>query len=205
MKNMWNERYAHESYAYGIDPNDFFKKMVDNGTLTGEILKPTEGEGRNAVYASKNGLDVTAFDLSEEGKKKALKLAKIEQVEIKYEVGEFFKLPLIKHTFDSAALIYAHFPPQILSSYYKKIGQMIRLGGHVVIEGFSLGNLELREKNTEIGGPDNPEMLFTVASIKKDFPNFSIVQLEEVEVELQEGQYHNGIGKVIRFVGQKNK
>ncbi|MFT6941536.1 MAG: hypothetical protein ACJASN_003037, partial [Cyclobacteriaceae bacterium] len=27
--------------------------------------------------------------------------------------------------------------------------------------------------------------------------------LEEVKIELKEGQFHNGTGKVIRFVGKK--
>ena len=41
----------------------------------GKILFVCEGEGRNAVYAAQKNWDVTAFDLSEEGKNKALNLA----------------------------------------------------------------------------------------------------------------------------------
>ena len=46
-------------------------------------------------------------------------------------------------------------------------------------------------------------MLFSEDSIKKDFPDFEIIQLEEVTIELHEGKFHNGTGKVIRFVGKK--
>jgi len=46
-------------------------------------------------------------------------------------------------------------------------------------------------------------MLFSKETIKENFPNFEILQLEEVEVELQEGLYHNGLGSVLRFVGRK--
>jgi hypothetical protein len=35
------------------------------------MLLPLEGEGRNAFYAAKTGLEVTAFDISREGKNKA--------------------------------------------------------------------------------------------------------------------------------------
>ena len=48
-------------------------------------------------------------------------------------------------------------------------------------------------------------MLFSVDSIKNDFPDFEIIKLEEVEIELGEGIYHNGLGKVVRFVGRKSK
>jgi len=38
---------------------------------------------------------------------------------------------------------------------------------------------------------------------KADFANCDIIELEEKEIELQEGLFHNGVGSVIRFVGRK--
>ena len=113
MKEIWDNRYRDIEYAYGEKPNVFFKETLDNLNLKDSIILPAEGEGRNAVYAAKRGLDVTAFDISIEGKNKALDLAKKENVEINYEVGEFFELNLVKDSYDCAALIYAHFPPTI--------------------------------------------------------------------------------------------
>ena len=202
VKEMWNSRYAEETYAYGMDPNIFFKETIDK-LQPGKILFAAEGEGRNAVYAAKKDWNVTAFDISEEAKKKALQLATKENTDINYEVGSLFDLPLTKETYDSAVLIFAHFPTPILSSYHKKIGELINPNGILILEGFSKGHLKLREENPKVGGPNKIEMLFSVESIKKDFPNFEILQLEEVEIELNEGIYHNGTGKVIRFVGRK--
>lgn len=203
MKEMWNSRYGNSEYAYGIAPNEFFKTIINQQNLTGKILLPAEGEGRNAVYAAKKGLDVFAFDTSIEGKKKAEQLAAKEGVTINYEVGEFFNLNLIKEEFDAAALIYAHFPPSILSKYYQKVGELIKPNGLLILEGFSTNHLEFRAANPKVGGPNKLEMLFSEETIKTNFPNFQIIQLDEVEVELNEGLYHNGIGKVIRFVGRK--
>ena len=115
MESMWDNRYANENYAYGTNPNNFFKEILDSLRITGNILLPAEGEGRNAVYAAKKGLKAYAFDISEEGRKKALKLAKKENVEINYEVGDFNDLSLINEKFDAAGLIYAHFTPPLLS------------------------------------------------------------------------------------------
>lgn len=205
MKEMWDSRYSSEDYAYGISPNNFFKYAIDKFELTGKILLPAEGEGRNAVYAAKNGLSVTAFDISKEGKRKALKLAEKENVEINYEVGNFFELDIINEQYDCAALIYAHFPPPILSSYYKKIAELVKPAGYIILEGFSTGHLELRKQNPKVGGPDKLEMLFSEDAIKSYFSDFEIIHLEEVEIELNEGEFHNGIGKVIRFVGKKQR
>ena len=46
-------------------------------------------------------------------------------------------------------------------------------------------------------------MLFSKESIQQDFSDFEIVLLEEVQIELKEGEFHNGIGSVIRFIGRK--
>jgi len=203
MKEMWDERYRSKRYAYGTAPNVFFKSSLEKYLLEGSILLPAEGEGRNAVYAAQLGLDVTAFDISEEGRKKALRLAKSHNVDINYKVGDFLEMDFSEKSFDVAALIYAHFSPEFLSSYHKKIARLIKPNGMIILEGFSKNNLPLREKNPKIGGPKNLEMLFSSETIRKEFPNFEILELEEVETELNEGDFHIGIAKVIRFVGKK--
>ncbi|MFQ3174656.1 MAG: hypothetical protein ACI8W0_001780, partial [Flavobacterium sp.] len=47
------------------------------------------------------------------------------------------------------------------------------------------------------------EILFSIDEIKSDFPNYEIIELAEMEIELNEGLYHNGKGSVIRFFGRK--
>lgn len=201
-REIWDKKYSQYEYAYGTNPNEFLKSVLDTFP-SGSILLPAEGEGRNAVYAALKGFEVTAFDISSEGKKKALRLAKTANVNFDYQVGDFLKMDFVENSFDAAALIFAHFPPNILSTYHKKIGSLVKPEGFVIMEGFSTNNLVIREKNPEIGGPNMLEMLFSVESIKEDFPEFEIVELEEVETELNEGAYHNGTAKVIRFIGKK--
>ncbi|MFK7933722.1 MAG: class I SAM-dependent methyltransferase [Saprospiraceae bacterium] len=203
MKDFWNLRYQEEGYAYGIDPNTFFKDSLEKLNLSGRILLPAEGEGRNAVYAAKKGLEVHAFDLSEAGKSKAERLAKQEGVTINYEVGELEQLELSHKTYNAAALIFAHFPPPILQTYHQKIATLIQPNGILLLEGFSKDHLEIRQANPQVGGPRSLEMLFSKDQIREDFVAFDPLVLEEVEVELKEGKYHNGIGKVVRFIGRK--
>lgn len=61
MEAFWNNRYKEKEFAYGIAPNQFFKESINKLKIKGTILLPAEGEGRNAVYAAKKGLKVTAF------------------------------------------------------------------------------------------------------------------------------------------------
>ena len=203
MKEFWDERYRAEGYSYGTQPNEFFKETLQKYQPTGKILLPAEGEGRNAIYAAKQGLQVYAFDTSPEGRKKALRLAAQEQVEIDYEVGDFFQLDLVNRQYDVIALIYAHFSPELLSKYHARLATLLKPGGLLILEGFSLGNLELRAADPRIGGPPVPEMLFSVESIGNDFSVLEPVLLREELVQLNEGKYHNGEGKVIRFLGRK--
>jgi hypothetical protein len=54
-----------------------------------------------------------------------------------------------------------------------------------------------------VGGPKDLDMLFSIDEIKADFSNYEFLELEEKEIELNEGIYHNGTGSVIRFVARK--
>ena len=205
MKEMWNERYSSNEYAYGTDPNVFFKTTIEKHKIKGRLLLPGEGEGRNAVFAAQQGLEVIAFDISEEGKKKALRLAELHNVNFKYEVNDFLNMDFAESWFDAAAIIHAHFPPSISSTYHKKISRLITANGLLILEGFSKNNLPLRIKNPQIGGPNKIEMLYSKEEIMKDFSDFEVLQLEEVEIELNEGKYHKGIAKMIRFLGKKKE
>ena len=75
----WNDRYSKDEFAYGEQPNNYLKEQLQK-LDAGAILFPAEGEGRNAVFAAKLGWTVSAFDISVEGKKKALLLAEINKV-----------------------------------------------------------------------------------------------------------------------------
>ncbi len=202
MKDKWNERYANEAYAYGIKPNNYLAQCLEKFT-SGKILFAAEGEGRNAVYAAQNAWSVSAFDISQEGKKKADKLAAELNVSINYQVGDYKLMGFEKNQFDAIALIYAHFPAAIKSIIHRDLIEYLKPGGVVIFEAFGKNNLALKQKNPAIGGPDDINMLFSTEELMSDFQNFEIINLEEIEVELQEGLYHNGIGSVVRFLGIK--
>lgn len=198
----WNNRYRENEYAFGKAPNVYLKEQLEK-LKTGRILFAAEGEGRNAVYAAGLGWESSAFDISAEGKKKADMLAKSVNLSIDYQIGELSTLNYVKEYFDAISLIYAHFPSDIKSSYHKKLDELLRKGGVIIFEAFSKNHIKYRVENPKVGGPKDIKSLFSIEEIKSDFKNYEIIELEEKEIELSEGLYHNGKGSVIRFVGIK--
>ena len=198
----WNDRYSKEGFAYGDQPNDYLKEQL-NKLIAGKILFPAEGEGRNAVFAAKLGWKVSAFDISKEGKKKALQFAQVSNVSIDYQVGELQKLNYTSNQFDAIALVYAHFPAEIKSPYHKMLTKFLCKGGAIIFEAFSKKHLDYISRDEKMGGPRDSASLFSIEEIKSDFANCEFIELEEKEIELREGAFHQGLGSVIRFVGRK--
>lgn len=202
MKEKWDARYSEGGFAYGKEPNVFFKEWLPK-LEAGTILMPADGEGRNGVFAAMKGWAVTSLDLSEEGKTKALTLAKEQGVELNYLVGDLAALSFDKASFDAIGLIYAHFGADNKSALHEQLDKYLKVGGHVIFEAFSKKHLELRKQNPKVGGPNNIDTLFSKEEIRNDFKNYEVLLLEEQEIELNEGKYHIGKGSVIRFVGKK--
>jgi len=200
--DRWNERYSTDEFAYGTQPNQFLKEQLEK-LKPGKILFPAEGEGRNAVFAAKLGWTVSAFDISDAGRNKAMQLAAAYKVTIDYQVGALESLDYHAEQFDAIALIYAHFPADIKSHYHKTLDHFLRNGGTVIFEAFSKRHLDYLARNENVGGPKDIASLFSIEEIQSDFANYEIISLEEKEIDLHEGLFHNGTGSVIRFVGRK--
>ncbi|MBX7182295.1 MAG: class I SAM-dependent methyltransferase [Bacteroidia bacterium] len=199
---FWNNRYQEQVFAYGEEPNEFLADELRK-LKPGKILFAAEGEGRNAVFAAELGWEVWAFDQSKEGQKKAIELANKRGVKINYLVGDASEINWDFSSFDAIALIYSHLPPSIRTTFHLRSIDLLKNEGHIIMEGFSLNNLEYVAKNPAIGGPKNPDFLFSIAMVEQDFHTLQTLVLEEVEIELHEGVYHNGTGCVIRYIGKK--
>ncbi|UII29900.1 class I SAM-dependent methyltransferase [Fulvivirga ulvae] len=198
----WDDRFSTKDYAYGKQPNNYLKEQLQQLEV-GKILFAAEGEGRNAICAASLGWEVSAFDISLEGKNKALQLANEYGVSLDYQIGQLPELGYKDEQFDVIALIYAHFPAHIKSDYHKLLDKYLVTGGTVIFEAFSKSHLEYRLKNEKAGGPRDIESLFSVEELRSDFADYEIIAMEEKEVTLSEGLYHNGKSSVIRFVGRK--
>ncbi len=197
MKAFWNQRYDEPEYAYGTQPNLFFKDQLDQLT-PGKLLMPAEGEGRNAVYAAGKGWEVTAFDSSSSGQKKALQLAQEKKVTLNYVVADALEIVFPEASFDAVGLIFVHLPPDLRSIFHQKVVSWLKPGGTLILEGFSTDQL-----HHPSGGPREPAMLFSTAILREDFGTLQSLHIEEMITTLDEGRYHVGSAAVIRAVGTR--
>ena len=203
MNEFWNARYARQEYAYGTEPNVFFKQELDKLPVSGAILLPAEGEGRNAVYAAGQGWKVTGFDFSIEARKKAMSLAASKGVNIDYLIRDINNVVFTENSFDALGLIYVHPIPAHKSTIIKNLTSFLKPGGHVIMEVFSKGHTTYQKANPDAGGPKDPDRFYSTEEIELMFENFEINTLEEQVVELAEGQFHKGEAAVLRFTGIK--
>lgn len=202
--DFWDERYSVSKYVYGEHPNSYLKEQLKNLPV-GSILFVGEGEGRNGVYAAKLGWKVSAYDLSVEGKKKADRLARKHNVQVDYKVGELHELDYQKEQFDAIAVIFTHFHSKLRASMHTELSGYLRPGGYIIMEVFSKKQIDYQVEGDSGGGPKNIDMLYTLEDIQSDFENFKFVELQETKKYLMEGDHHNGLSSVIRFVGIKTE
>jgi SAM-dependent methyltransferase len=197
MMEFWDQRYDVEEYVYGKEPNAFFKDQLD-ALHPGKILLPGEGEGRNAVYAAKRGWEVTAFDVSIEGKKKALRLASEVEVSIQYDLFSYLEYSNQGKLFDVIGLFFTHQPHDLRSEFHRNLQEMLNPGGLIIMEAF-----HKKQIHRDSGGPQNIDYLFDEQELLSDFSQLEILKLEVLTRKLDEGIFHQGEAEVIQFLGQK--
>lgn len=202
MKDFWNARYQAEAYAYGVCPSMFFSAEISKWN-PGKALFPAEGEGRNAVFAATLGWEVVAFDLSESGRDKALKLAAQSGVMIDYSVAALEEFDAEAASFDALVLVYAHFPAANRKAFHQKLAGYLKPGGLLLVEGFSKQHQQYQAVNDKAGGPKDLSMLFSKEELLEDFEGFDCRLLQDDVVQLNEGLYHVGESAVVRLVATK--
>ncbi len=197
MSEFWDERYSQEKYVYGILPNEFFKEQL---TLlnTGKILMLGEGEGRNAVYAAKNGWKVDAVDSSKEGRKKALRLAERNHVTINYNIVSLSDFVPKKSFYDAVGIIFIHLDKKLSKLVHKRAIDALKPNGKIIMEVFEKDQL-----GKPSGGPQNLDLLYSIEDIQKNFSSLYKEILTKENIILSEGEFHSGEGVVIRLVGTK--
>jgi SAM-dependent methyltransferase len=196
-KQFWDDRYSSGNYIYGTQPNRFFKNQLDE-LEPGHLLLPAEGEGRNAIYAAREGWKVDAFDISKKGRKKALELAKRNHVAINYTISKYNEFEIETEAYDAIALVYAHLHKSKRKDIHKTLIEGLKPGGHLILEAFSKEQL-----GNDSGGPQDLDMLYDLDELRKDFEDLQIKHADSTEIELKEGMHHEGTANVIRILAMK--
>lgn len=199
MSDFWNARFKDEEYYYGVEPNEFYKSVID-AMPVGKLWVPGAGEGRDAVYAATIGWESYAFDASEMGMGKAMQLAQSKNVSINYACMDAADVDASPNTFNAIAMIYFHLPMPLRRIFHSKCVAALKPGGIIIIEAFH----PLQLKNTS-GGPKDIGLLYTLEDLKQDFTDLDIVIAKQEQIHLNEGKHHVGLADVVRCVFKKKQ
>lgn len=192
----WDERYAEPELAYGDAPNDFLR--AQGSTLRGPVLCLAEGQGRNAVYLAKLGLEVTAVDQSAVGLACAEQLAARNGVSIRTAVADLGAFDLGEERWGAIISIFAHVPAHIRKAVHGKVAAALKPGGLFLLEAYRPEQLGLGT-----GGPQNIALMMTAAELRDELTGLDWLEGAEVEREIREGVYHNGLSRTIQLVARK--
>lgn len=196
MKAFWDKRYQAFELVYGIKPNEYLKAKLPK--KTGSILLPGDGQGRNALFAAKQGWLVTAFDYSSTAKLQADKLFSKHNVNVDFQTLSYQDCIFEEETFDCIALIYNHMPSSFRKEVHQKYISFLKPNGILILEAFSKKQLPLNS-----GGPKNSDFLFDTNTIENDFKILETLELHEMQTILDEGEFHKGKAEIIRYIGRK--
>jgi tellurite methyltransferase len=134
----WDNKYATEKYLFGREAIPFLRDHVDL-LPKGPVLDLAMGEGRNGVFLAAQGYQVTGVDISEEGLKKAQALATERGVTLKTVVADLDTYDIPPNTFDVIICTY-----YLQRDLFPKIVSALKPGGVVVIETYTVDNLQYR-------------------------------------------------------------
>ena len=194
----WDERFSIEDYLFGAEPAQALVKLEHYLIPHGDTLLIADGEGRNSVYLASKGFKVTATDASTVANVKAKALAASRNVEVDYQVEDFFDIDWSAKQYDNIVGIFFQFiPPDKIKQVLTALRTAIKKGGTLLIHGYTPQQIELAT-----GGPKDVSLMYTKELFEDMFENVEILVNNEYQMQLTEGSGHNGPSALIDFVAQ---
>ncbi|MFL3649425.1 MAG: class I SAM-dependent methyltransferase [Oceanospirillaceae bacterium] len=194
----WNKRFSIEDYLFGADPAQALVKLEHYLIPQGDTLVIADGEGRNSVYLASRGFRVTASDSSTVANIKAKALAASQNVEVNYQVEDFFDIDWSAKQYDNIVGIFFQFiPPDKIKQVLMALRTAIKKGGTLLIHGYTPQQIELAT-----GGPKDVSLMYNKELFEDVFESVEILVNKEYQIKLSEGSGHKGQSALIDFVAK---
>lgn len=195
-KTFWDEKFAGEGYAYGTEPNALVAEVA--ARLEGPVLCLAEGEGRNAVYLARQGLEVTAVDASPVGLAKAKRLADRHGVSLRLVERDLADFDVEAGRWGAIVSIWAHVPQLLRASLHRQAVAALTPGGHFILEAYTPRQLAFGT-----GGPKSEALLMEPEALRAELSGLVFERLEEKERDVQEGALHRGRSSVVQVIARR--
>jgi SAM-dependent methyltransferase len=194
---FWNDRYAVADHVYGTEPNAFVAEVARH-IPAGPVLCLAEGEGRNAVYLATLGHSVTAVDQSEVGLAKARRLADTRGVEITTVTADLSNYDIAVGAWAGIIATFAHLPPDVRRRIHREVAAGLMPGGVFILEAYTSAQLAF-----DTGGPKVPELLMTLAELRRELSGLEFEIAQELDRNVTEGACHTGRGAVVQILARR--
>ncbi|WP_290791622.1 class I SAM-dependent methyltransferase [Flavihumibacter sp. UBA7668] len=109
-----------------------------------------------------------------------------------------FKTFKANQQYDLVASIYVHLPPALRKTFHQELIRSIKPGGFLLLEAFAKEQIEF-----DSGGPKDEALLYNAPTLCNDFKFLHLLNCEQKELRLKEGEFHSGKAAVLRLTGQK--
>jgi SAM-dependent methyltransferase len=201
--NFWDQQFSTPDFKYGKAANCFLRDQAFRLSPNSKVLLPGDGEGRNSVWLATQGHQVTAVDNSAVGLAKAQRLAAEHLVAVETVLADLEHWVPTPASFDALVLTYVHLPASLRPLAHRHLAEALRPGGWFILEAFHPRQLAYTS-----GGPKAEAMLYTTDLIRRDLdalavPGFTEVLAWEGEVQLDEGNGHQGPAYLTRYIAQR--
>ena len=170
----WDRRYAEAELLWSAAPNRFLEAEVAD-LAPGRALDLACGEGRNAIWLAGLGWRVRAVDFSEVAIAKGRARAAREGVEVDFLCADLLEYKPEPGAYDLVLVLYLQIPGDERRLALSRAREALAPRGTLLLVGHDLLNL------TEgVGGPRDPELLYTPDDIARELPGLEIEKAERV-------------------------
>jgi len=187
----WDARYAAVENLWAAKPNRFL--VAEVGDLEpGRALDLACGEGQNAIWLGTLGWRVTGVDYSEVAIAKARARAERDGVDVDFVCADLVTYEPDARAFDLVLVLYLHIPSAQRAAIHANAAAAVGPGGTFLLLGHDLTNL-----TDGVGGPSDPDILYTADEIA---PELTGLEIEKATVVLRDvaGQERDAIDTIVR-------
>ena len=178
---QWDERYRSADLIWSAGPNRFLVEEVSS-LPPGRALDLACGEGRNSIWLSQRGWQVTASDFSTVAIDKAKGRARELGLDVDFSVADATRP--VHGVFDLVIVFYLQIPAGEFDEVLSVASMALAPGGTLLVVGHDSRNLD-----EGYGGPSSPTVLYGPDVVSAALADLHIDRAETVErpVETADG------------------